>query len=133
MRDYNIRTAAAAVLYDTSTLCTYSSLEPLVPGAAHLVYQAGSTCSRAHPAHARDARITPIHALIMLLRSTNRGDRHETTHGVAVSYEFICSIKHRAGRSRHGPPRSIHSPRQQLLLPTTRQPQPPANQAHPTP
>ena len=46
-RDYNIRTAAAAVLYDTSTHCTYSSLEPLVPGAAYLVYQAGSTCSRA--------------------------------------------------------------------------------------
>ena len=46
-RDYNIRTAAAAVLYDTSTRCTYSSLEPLVPGAAYLVYQAGSTCSRA--------------------------------------------------------------------------------------
>ena len=35
------------VLYDTSTRCTYSSLEPLVPGAAYLVYQAGSTCSRA--------------------------------------------------------------------------------------
>ena len=34
---------AAAVLYDTSTRCTYSSLEPLVPGAAYLVYQAGST------------------------------------------------------------------------------------------
>ena len=33
--------------YDTSTRCTYSSLEPLVPGAAYLVYQAGSTCSRA--------------------------------------------------------------------------------------
>ena len=39
MRDYNIRTAAAAVLYDTSTRCTYSSLAPLVPGAAYLVYQ----------------------------------------------------------------------------------------------
>ena len=38
VRDYNIRTAAAAaVLYDTSTRCTYSSLEPLVPGAAYLV------------------------------------------------------------------------------------------------
>ena len=47
VRDYNIRTAAAVVLYDTSTRCTYSSLEPLVPGAAYLVYQAGSTCSRA--------------------------------------------------------------------------------------
>ena len=47
VRDYNIRTAAAAVLYDTSTRCTYPSLEPLVPGAAYLVYQAGSTCSRA--------------------------------------------------------------------------------------
>ena len=36
--DHNIRTAAAAVvLYDTSTLCTYSSLEHLVPGAAYLV------------------------------------------------------------------------------------------------
>ena len=46
MPDYNIRTAAA-VLYDTSTRCTYSSLEPLVPGAAYLVYQAGSTCARA--------------------------------------------------------------------------------------
>ena len=46
MRDYNIRTAAV-VLYDTSTRCAYSSLEPLVPGAAYLVYQAGSTCSRA--------------------------------------------------------------------------------------
>ena len=30
-----------------STRCTYSSLEPLVPGAAYLAYQAGSTCSRA--------------------------------------------------------------------------------------
>ena len=39
MRDYNIRTAAAAVvLYDTSTCCTYSSLEPLVPGAAYTWY-----------------------------------------------------------------------------------------------
>ena len=37
VRDYNIRTVAAAVLYDTSTRCTYSSLEPLVPGAAYLV------------------------------------------------------------------------------------------------
>ena len=36
VRDYNIRTAAV-VLYDTSTRCTYSSLEPLVPGAAYLV------------------------------------------------------------------------------------------------
>ena len=36
MRDYNIRTAAAA-LYDTSTRCTHSSLEPLVPGEAYLV------------------------------------------------------------------------------------------------
>ena len=34
MRDYNIRTAAAVVLDDTSTRYTYSSLEPLVPGAA---------------------------------------------------------------------------------------------------
>ena len=38
MRDYNIRTAAAVVLYDTSTSCTYSSLEPLVPGAAYTWY-----------------------------------------------------------------------------------------------
>ena len=37
VRDCNIRTAAAVVLYDTSTPCTYSSLEPLVPGAAYLV------------------------------------------------------------------------------------------------
>ena len=39
VRDYNIPTAAAVtvVLYDTSTRCTYSSLEPLVPGAAYLV------------------------------------------------------------------------------------------------
>ena len=38
VRDYNIRTAAAVVLYDTITRCTYSSLEPLVcPGAAYLV------------------------------------------------------------------------------------------------
>ena len=37
MRDYNIRTAAAAVLYDTSARYTYSSLEPLVPGVAYLV------------------------------------------------------------------------------------------------
>ena len=38
VRDYTIRTAAV-VLYDTSTLCTYSSLEPLaaylVPGTVH--------------------------------------------------------------------------------------------------
>ena len=47
MRDYDIRTAAAAILYDTSSRCTYSSLEPLVPGAGYLVYQAGSICSRA--------------------------------------------------------------------------------------
>ena len=32
-----IRTAAAVVLHDTSTRCSYSSLEPLVPGAAYLV------------------------------------------------------------------------------------------------
>ena len=32
----NIR-AAAVVLSDSSTRCTYSSLEPLVPGAAYLV------------------------------------------------------------------------------------------------
>ena len=40
MRDYNIRTAAAVVLYDTSTSnrCTYSSLEPLVPGATYTWY-----------------------------------------------------------------------------------------------
>ena len=37
MRDYNMRTAASVVLYDTSTRCTYSGLEPLVPGAAYLV------------------------------------------------------------------------------------------------
>ena len=34
MRDHNIRTAAV-VIYDTSTRCTYSSLEPLVPGEAY--------------------------------------------------------------------------------------------------
>ena len=38
MRDYNIRTAAAVVLFDTSTRCTYSSLKPLVPGAAYTWY-----------------------------------------------------------------------------------------------
>ena len=37
VRDCKIRTAAAVVLYDTSTRCTYPSLEPLVPGAAYLV------------------------------------------------------------------------------------------------
>ena len=37
VRDYNRRTAAAVVLYDTSTRCMYSSLAPLVPGAAYLV------------------------------------------------------------------------------------------------
>ena len=39
VRDYNcsIRPAAAVVLYDTSTRFMYSSLEPLVPGAAYLV------------------------------------------------------------------------------------------------
>ena len=37
VRDYTICTAAAVVLYDTSTRCTYSSLEPLIPGEAHLV------------------------------------------------------------------------------------------------
>ena len=37
VRDYNIPTAAAVLLYDTSTRCTYSSLEPVVPGAAYLV------------------------------------------------------------------------------------------------
>ena len=37
MNNYNIRTAAAVVLYDTSIRSTYSSLEPLVPGAAYLV------------------------------------------------------------------------------------------------
>ena len=47
MRDYNIRTPAAEVVNDTSTRCTYSSLEPVVPGAAYLVYPAGSSCSRA--------------------------------------------------------------------------------------
>ena len=36
VREYNIRTAAV-VLYDTNTCCTYSSLEPLAPGAAYLV------------------------------------------------------------------------------------------------
>ena len=38
MRDFNVCTAAAVVLYDTSTRCTYSSLEPLVPGAAYTWY-----------------------------------------------------------------------------------------------
>ena len=37
MRDYTLCTAAAVVFYDTSTRCTYSSLEPLVSGAAYLV------------------------------------------------------------------------------------------------
>ena len=37
-REYNIRTAAAVVLYDTSTRCTYSNLEPLVSGAAYIWY-----------------------------------------------------------------------------------------------
>ena len=37
MHDKNIRTAAAVVLNDTSTRCTCSSIEPLVPGAAYLV------------------------------------------------------------------------------------------------
>ena len=37
VRDYNIRTAAAVVLYDTSTRYTYASLEPLVPGAAYFL------------------------------------------------------------------------------------------------
>ena len=38
VRDYNISTVAAVVLYDTSTRCTYSSHEPLVPGAAYTWY-----------------------------------------------------------------------------------------------
>ena len=37
VRDYNIRTAAAVVPYDTSTRFTYSSLGPLIPGATYLV------------------------------------------------------------------------------------------------
>ena len=64
VRDYNIRTAAAAVLYHTSTRCTYSSLEPLVPGAAYLVYQAGSTCSR--------ARYQQLEMLLQRERGLNR-------------------------------------------------------------
>ena len=47
VRDYNIRTAAAVVLYDTSTPCTYSSLEPLVPGAAYIPGTWYGTCK--HP------------------------------------------------------------------------------------
>ena len=38
VRDYDVRTAAAVVLYDTSTRCTHSSPEPLVPGAAYTWY-----------------------------------------------------------------------------------------------
>ena len=44
-RDVSIRNSLRSNY--TNTRCTYSSLEPLVPGAAYLVYQAGSTCSRA--------------------------------------------------------------------------------------
>ena len=49
-RDVSIRNSLRSNYtskYDTSTRCTYSSLEPHVPGAAYLVYQAGSTYSRA--------------------------------------------------------------------------------------
>ena len=53
-----MRTAAAAVLYDTSTRCTYSSLEPLVPGAAYLVYQAGVDMLTSPVAAARAAVAT---------------------------------------------------------------------------
>ena len=46
------------------TRCTYSGLEPLVSGAAYLVYQAGSTCSR--------ARYQQRELLLQLERGLNR-------------------------------------------------------------
>ena len=61
----------------------------------------------------------------MLLRSTYGRCRYVTMHGVAVSYEFICSIEHRAGRSRHGPPPIRHSPRRSSYSP------PPSSQSPP--
>ena len=37
-----------------------------------------------------------VHAGRVLLRSTQRGCQYETTHGVAVSYEFICYVPGRS-------------------------------------
>ena len=54
VRDYNIRTAAAVVSYDTSTRCTYSSLEPLVPRAAYLVPGTVHACT--HPTDSTNQR-----------------------------------------------------------------------------
>ena len=56
--------------YDTSTRCTYSSLDPLVPGAAYLVYQARSTCSRAR--YQQRELLSTWYDLVRYMQAPNR-------------------------------------------------------------
>ena len=56
--------------YDTSTRCTFSSLEPHVPGAAYLVYQAGSTCSRAR--YQQRELLSTWYDLVRYMQAPNR-------------------------------------------------------------
>ena len=58
-RDVSIRNydVASLELYDTSTRCTYSSLEPLVPGAAYLVYVSGRVDMLTSPVPAARAAV----------------------------------------------------------------------------
>ena len=68
-RDVSIRNSLRSN-YDTSTRCTYSSLEPLVPGAAYLVYQAGSTCSRAR--YQQRELLSTWYDLVRYMQAPNR-------------------------------------------------------------
>ena len=72
-RDVSIRNSLRSNYtskYDTSTRCTYSSLEPLVPGAAYLVYQAGSTCSRAR--YQQRELLSTWYDLVRYMQAPNR-------------------------------------------------------------
>ena len=72
-RDVSIRNSLrpnCTSKYDTSTRCTYSSLDPLVPGAAYLVYQAGSTCSRAR--YQQRELLSTWYDLVRYMQAPNR-------------------------------------------------------------
>ena len=109
MRDYNIRTAAA-VLYDTSTRCTYSSPEPLVPGAAYLVYQAGSTWLKSPVPAARAAVATGA-----WVESKHMYPIHTNVEVWELKLYFYSQEDKREKRKAYLVPGAVHASTQQTI------------------
>ena len=70
-----MRTAAAVVLYDTTTRCTYSSLEPLLPGAAYIPGTWYGTCK-----HPTDHTISEVRGSVSRVKTPSEKGLPHYTH-----------------------------------------------------